>query len=103
MINKEKNNYAINSIELLFFYKKTDKKIVDEVKEKIDAIALKYETEVKYEFKEVDSEKIKMEMYNHLTPNQHLTDDYFKFYKEFLLYTNEVENKYSNFVTLPMD
>ena len=44
-----------------------------------------------------------MKMYNRLTPNQYLTKDFFRFYEEFLKYTNEVEEKYSNFVTLPMD
>lgn len=103
MINKPKNNYEVNSIELIFVSSSFNKKIVDEVKEQINIIASKFDTEITYKFEESNENKIEMIMYNHLTPNQYLTDDFFKFYEEFLKYTNEVEEKYSNFVTLPID
>lgn len=103
MTNKQKNNYAINSIELIFVSSFFNKKIIDEVKEQINIIALKYDTEIIYKFEESNENKIEMKMYNHLTPNQYLTKDFFRFYEEFLKYTNEVEEKYSNFLTLPTD
>ncbi len=103
MTNKPKNNYEINSIELIFVSSSINKKIVDEVKEQINIIASKYDTEIIYKFEESNKDKIEMKMYNHLTPNQYLTKDFFKFYEEFLKYTNKVEEKYSNFITLPID
>jgi len=103
MTNKPKNNYEINNIELIFVSSSFNKNIVDEVKEQINIIASKYGTEIIYKFEESNENKIEMKMYNHLTPNQYLTDNFFKFYEEFLKYTNEVEEKYFNFVTLPMD
>lgn len=103
MTNKPKNNYAINSIELIFVSPSFNKKIIDEVKEQINIIASKYDTKIIYKFGESNENKIEMKMYNYLTPNQYLTNDFFRFYEEFLKYTNEVEEKYSNFVTLPMD
>ena len=103
MINKPKNNYEINSIELIFVSSSFNKNIFDEVKVQINIIASKYNTEIIYKFEESNENKIEMKMYNHLTPNQYSTKDFFRFYEEFLKCTNEVEEKYSNFVTLQMD
>ncbi len=103
MTNKPKNNYEINSIELIFVSSFFNKKIVNEVIFQTNIIASKYSTGITYKFEDSNENKIEMKMYNNLTPNQYLTDDFFKFYEDFLKYTNEVETKYSNFITLPMD
>lgn len=98
-----KSRFALNRIELIFVSNKDNINIVDEVKKNTNEIALKYETEVNYKFEDSLDDRVQMKMYNHLTPNHYLSDDFFKFYEEFLKYTNVVEEKYSNFTTLPMD
>lgn len=104
MLNQEKSQFAKNQMQLMFHQNKTEsnEKIIEEVTETIIIIASKYDTEITISFNPLKEDNyIEMTSTQNLTSNQYYSDTFFAFYQEFLDYTNEVEDKYRNFVTLP--
>lgn len=99
------SKYGKNKLDLTFKFRPTpeNKKIVDEVIEQSKKIADEFKTELTFEFISIDDDCIDMEMRNNITKNEHLTDEFFKFFDKFLKYTNEVEADYCNFATISKD